>query len=149
MKKIFYFLLFLPVIFSFYGISSAEIKKEGIANLKVDNGSISGKLCYPSEFVPVMDIYFENITTKKTIIKHTKNATSSYTFNDIPEGKYFVYAYESDEKPELAVGYTVASKCGLKETCTDHSLLAVVVKAGKKTSKIDLCDWGIKVNSEK
>lgn len=129
MKKTFAGLLFLSVL-----ISCGDSKNN-------EFGTVKGKLCYPSEMVPALDLFFMNIETKEVIVKHTKDNTQSYSYKDIPVGKYNVYAYEPREESEMGAGYTNYVVCGMKESCSDHKLTIVEVKPNQITKNVDICDW--------
>lgn len=97
---------------------------------KVDlpHGTVSGALCYPSEFNPPMTLYFEKAGTNETIqfsIPENQNFYSVLLLN----GTYFAYAWAPTY--ELEGAYTDSS--GLMKT--------FVVSGGQITSNINLCDW--------
>ncbi|MCE1253650.1 MAG: hypothetical protein LWX83_08900 [Anaerolineae bacterium] len=119
--------------------SPPEVSSESTA------GSISGKLSYPSEFIPPLTVVaFElknNQMSGKTYQQNTETNQMSYQLNDLPPGEYYMVAYVQDPKNTLAAGYTEASLCGLTADCEDHSLVKVQVKNGENTGNIDLMDW--------
>lgn len=92
------------------------------------HGTVSGALCYPSEFNPPMTLYFEKAGTNETIqfsIPEDQNFFSVL----LPNGKYYAYAW--------APGYN------LEGAYTDSSDLmkTFVVSGGQTTAGIDLCSW--------
>jgi len=97
---------------------------------KVDlpHGTVTGALCYPSEFNPPMTLYFEKAGTNETIqfsIPENQNF-----FNVLlPNGSYYAYAWAPGYNLEGA--YTDSS--GLMKT--------FVVSGGQTTANINLCDW--------
>lgn len=74
---------------------------------------------------------------------HVPGGSSAvFTIADVPAGTYQVFAYvDPSGGPELAGGYTQAVPCGLKASCSDHSLLPVAVRPGQVVSGVDVSDW--------
>ncbi len=69
---------------------------------------------------------------------------ASYQIDHVPPGTYHVVAYVlpgGGFTSGLAGGYTQMVPCGLKSGCNDHTLLDVVVTAGKVTSGVDPNDF--------
>ena len=97
---------------------------------KVDlpHGTVTGSLCYPSEFNPPMTLYFEKAGTNETIQFSIPEAQNVYSVL-LPNGRYYAYAW--------APGYN------LEGAFTDSSGLmrTFVVSGGQTTSNINLCDW--------
>jgi hypothetical protein len=92
------------------------------------HGTVSGALCYPSEFNPPMTLYFEKAGTNETIqfsIPEDQNFFSVL----LPNGKYYAYAWAPGYNLEGA--YTDSS--GLMKT--------FIVSGGQTTANINLCDW--------
>lgn len=104
----------------------------------VGNGTVSGALGYPSEFIPPMKIYFENVDTADVLTLSTRENQADYS-KSLPPGTYHVYAWLDGFG--LGGAYTAAVPCGLSVDCTDHTLLPVVVAAGTPTEGIDILDW--------
>lgn len=97
---------------------------------KVDlpHGTVSGALCYPSEFNPAMTLYFEKAGTSETIEFFIPEGEN--TFNVLlPNGRYYVYA--TAPAFHLEGAYTDSS--GLMKT--------FLVSGGQTTANINLCDW--------
>ncbi len=108
------------------------------ADLISKNGYVSGKVCYPSQYIPEMTAYFENIDngqyTKLSI------ALNQNTYGvSLPPGTYTAFAW----LPDFSLGgsYSKAVPCGLSTSCSDHSPIKFQVKAGTSTTGIDICDW--------
>lgn len=97
---------------------------------KVDlpHGTVSGALCYPSEFNPPMTLYFEKAGTNETIQFFIPENQNFYSVL-LPNGTYYAYAW--------APGYN------LEGAHTDSSGLmkTFVVSGGQTTANINLCDW--------
>ena len=102
-------------------------------------GSVNGRICYPSEPpLPPLTLFFEETNTA-TIhqLEHT-DGTGVYSI-DLPQGTYVAYAWR--EGFELGGAYSAAVPCGLSVNCSDHSLLTFQINAGQTLSDIDICDW--------
>ena len=108
-------------------------------------GSISGKLSYPSEFIPPLRVVAFNIFDQSYRYVDTTQNQSTYQISGLAPGKYHVVSYV--QGGGLAGGYTPAVACGLSVTCTDHSLIDVTVFAGTDTPNIDPADWYAPENS--
>ena len=103
-------------------------------------GSLSGSLSYPSEGIPPLRVVATRTDNAATYFaQETANNQNVYRFENLAPGFYYVVAYTLDGK--LAGGYTQAVLCGLSAACTDHSLVAVEVKAGQETGGINPGDW--------
>jgi len=92
------------------------------------HGTVTGALCYPSEFNPPMTLYFEKAGTAETIqisIPENQNFFSVL----LPNGRYYVYAW--------APGYN------LEGAYVDSNFLmkSFLVSSGQVTANINLCDW--------
>jgi len=100
-------------------------------------GSVAGKICYPSEFIPAMTVYFSNTTSGVYTELQISENQSDYQI-DLGPGRYIAFAY-----PESGNGgsYSRAVPCGLSAECSDHTTLAFEVRPGETTSGIDICDW--------
>jgi len=104
------------------------------------DGSVSGKVCFPSEPpLPEMTLFFENSVSNEIISLPHTDGTGVYAL-DLPPGNYIAYAWRPGESP-LGGSYSQAVPCGLTVNCTDHSLLPFDVLPGENTPDIDLCDW--------
>jgi len=109
-------------------------------------GSISGKLSYPSDFIPALrivafEVVNDNMTGNWYSVDSEMNQFT-YQMDNLPEGKYYVVAYIRDaDENSLRAGYTPFVPCGLSVSCTDHSLIAVEVKNGSMTEGVDPGDW--------
>jgi len=101
-------------------------------------GTITGALCYPSEGIPPLTLYFENLDDASVYEFDHSDGTASYSA-DVSPGTYVAYAYEMT----LMVGgsYSQAVPCGLSVNCTDHTLIQFPVVAGQTTSGVDICDY--------
>ena len=110
-------------------------------------GTVKGTVCYPSEYIPAMNVYLKNKETGKIYDLDIKENQKSFKFKKIPEGNYIAFAYTIQEdltdlkSAVVSGGYTHAVPCGLTVECKDHSLLIFKVKNGNTTKNIQICDW--------
>ena len=102
-------------------------------------GAVSGKVCYPSEFIPEMTLYFEEVYSQEITWLLVEENQTNYTVNLTP-GQYTAYAYINSGAP-LGGAYSHAVLCGLTAECRDHSLVQFAVNPGETTSSVDICDW--------
>ena len=91
-------------------------------------GVVAGKLCYPSEQIPAMTLYLQNMSRNKLFQFSINQHQSSYQF-EVEPGDYMAYAWTLNF--DAAGGYTEV----------DHRLKSFRVSAGNATSGIDICDW--------
>jgi hypothetical protein len=99
---------------------------------------VSGKLCFPSEVIPPLTLYFQNTASQATSQLATTQNQTTYTI-DLPPGEYIAYAWLPDAT--MGGAYSPAVPCGLSVECTDHRPLPFQVEAGQTTAGIDICDW--------
>jgi len=113
------------------------------------SGTVRGTVCYPSEYIPAMNVYLKNKETNKIYSLDIKENQKPFKFKKIPKGNYIAFAYtvqeiSTDANNKTAIangGYTHAVPCGLTVECKDHSLLIFKVENGKTTKNIQICDW--------
>ncbi|MEO9257987.1 MAG: hypothetical protein ABI207_06370 [Crocinitomicaceae bacterium] len=112
-------------------------------------GTVKGKLCFPSYYIPEMTVYLKNVQSNEILKLKIKEDERSFKFKNVPKGKYVAYAYTLDEiitdkngnTTKGKGGYTQLVPCGLSVECKDHSLIQFEVISNKKTKGIDICDW--------
>ena len=119
-------------------------------------GAITGKLGYPSDFIPPLTVYAVSVADPRVFYSvdtpryggPTNTGTPSYTITGVAAGIYHVFGYRNDADPNYKGGPGLYSQYVLKcvpppstSTCNDHSLIAVTVKAGETMSGIDVTDW--------
>jgi len=102
-------------------------------------GSISGALSYPSEFIPPLRVAAFSVDGYNYRYVDTMQDQATYQITGLAPGKYHVVAYIMGG--ERAGGYTQMVPCGLSVDCADHSLIDVIVEAGKDTPDINPADW--------
>jgi hypothetical protein len=106
-------------------------------------GTITGTLSYPASGIPALRIAAFELSTSEVSYMDTAAGQGSYSF-DLPVGTYHVVAYTlggGGYPSGLAGGYSQAVPCGLSVSCTDHSLINVVVTAGATTANVNPGDW--------
>jgi hypothetical protein len=112
---------------------------------QISLGAISGRLSYPSEFIPALVVFAIRADDGGTYrLLHTQRVppgSPSYTMAAVEPGVYTVVAFVEGQGSALAGAYTAAAACGLGAGCTDHSLLRVTVRAGATVTGIDVTDW--------
>jgi CSLREA domain-containing protein len=125
------------------GCDRGSIEMEGLAPITVTPvpllGTIEGSICYPSEGVPPMELFFEEINSQSVEQFSHPGGSSNYSV-EVPPGTYVAYAWRP---PDYLIGgaYTQAVPCGLSINCNDHSLIQFQVQAGQTTAGIDICDY--------
>lgn len=108
----------------------------------VRNGALSGSLSYPSEGIPALRIVAMNPVTGVYYWQNTVAGQSFYRFDNLAPASYYVLAYTiANPSKTFFAAYSQAVPCGLSVACTDHSLIAVEVKAGEETKDINPTDW--------
>lgn len=105
-------------------------------------GSVSGRLGYPSEMVPPLRVVAFNILTGEFHWQNTVLNQTNYRFEALPVGTYHVLAYLIDNPSRtFYAAYSNFVTCGYLESCADHTLVTVEVKAGVETTNVDPNDW--------
>jgi hypothetical protein len=116
-------------------------------------GTITGKLSYPSEFIPPLRVVAFGLTDGKAYFIDTAENQQEYSLQ-VPAGTYNVVSYLHEGVPgntgqvdsyipsggPFAGGYTAMVPCGLAAGCDDHTLLPVTVSGGD-TVTADPGDW--------
>lgn len=93
------------------------------------HGTVAGRICYPSEFNPPMTLYFERVGTTEVIQFSIPENHMHYSVL-LPSGTFYAYAW--------APGYNLEGAY----VNNDGYLKQLVVKGGRTTTDIDICDWG-------
>jgi len=106
---------------------------------------VEGYIGYPSDYVPEMEVYLENIESGilfKQVVAVSFDGESRYSFNDVPDGKYIAYAVPTEEGMEVFIGgSTNAVLCGLKAECVDHDYIYLDERKGAHLKNINIYDW--------
>jgi len=103
------------------------------------DGEVSGSICYPSEFIPAMTVFFRNLETEELVATAIVENQTDYSIT-LPVGQYLAFAYPN-EGSTISGAYTQAVPCGLGSDCADHSLIVVDVQPGQSVEGVNLCDW--------
>lgn len=116
-------------------------------------GTITGTLSYPSSFLPDMRVVAFSLTDGKAYFVNIDQPEYSI---DVPAGTYYIVAYVHegvagetgevdsytlDGGTESAGGYTEMVLCGLYVDCAPHTLVPVIVEAGRTVEEVDPGDW--------
>jgi hypothetical protein len=123
-------------------LATAQARNPAAATL----GRITGQVTYPSEYFPANMVVTavpvagkgHRYTTTKYWGQH-HSITQNYSLR-LPAGTYYVYAATND-LPGYKSYYTKFVTCGLSSKCPSHAKIAVAVKAGATTTRIDPDDW--------
>ncbi len=99
-------------------------------------GAIQGRLGYPAGYIPPLQIVAFNLDTHYWYWMGTAKNQTTYTFTDLPPGRYHVVAYLYGQDAGAAyTHYDITTGTG------DHSLVEVIVRPGQTTTGVDLVDW--------
>jgi len=102
-------------------------------------GIVSGKICYPTDHIPSLTLYFESLDGERVVSYRTHEGQDTYAL-ELEPGRYTAYARLPEDI--LSGGmYSRAVLCGLTVDCTDHDLVPVLIESREETSGVDLCDW--------
>lgn len=92
------------------------------------HGTVTGEICYPSEFTPAMTLYFERVGTTEIIQFSIPENHMTYSVL-LPKGTYYAYAWA----PGFNLEGAYANGNG--------TLRSFDVYGGETTSGIRICDW--------
>lgn len=114
-------------------------------------GSVSGRLCYPSSFIPSGKIVAKNIQTAQELTQDYPGVdvakTASYTLS-LPEGVYHM-KFEANPGTPISGYYTTYSSCvdspnpdpALCNGQQSRPLSPVNVTSGGSVAHVNLCDF--------
>lgn len=111
-----------------YGDNANKAFYVDIKSVSYSYGTVSGRICYPSEHIPRMTLYLQNMSKNKLFRFPIEENQNYYEFQLEP-GEYMAYAWTLNF--DFAGGYTHS----------DHRLKNFDVSAGQSVSGIDICDW--------
>lgn len=130
------------------GLSAEESAAATVTAMTGENGgegTITGMLSYPSEFVPPQRVVAFDVTdiTRYYSVELSEGGTYSI---DVPVGTYVVLSYLIDPvslgvDPGLFAAYSKFVECGLSVDCEDHGLLPVTVGVDEVLTDINPGDW--------
>ena len=110
------------------GVDADEAFFVDINVKNLPHGTVSGALCYPSEFNPPMTLYFEKVGTAETTQFSIPEAQNFFSIL-LPNGRYYAYAW--------APGYNIEGAY----TNSSGLMKSFIVNGGQITPNINLCDW--------
>lgn len=116
-----------------------------------NTGTVSGKLCYPSSFLPPGEIVAKDLDSGKIYTKDyvgsMAGGKSTYTF-ELPAGtyhlKYQAHASTKDAGIFTSGYFDECAKTMHTNDCTPdsgHINIAVEVEEGEELQNVDLCDF--------
>lgn len=101
------------------------------------NGSISGNVSYPSQWIPSQNVYAIEVNTGHYYWVRTSISVASYKITGLPAGTYIVVSYEDSH---ISAGYSNLAACGLN--CSgDHELVKIELAEGEHKENINPIDW--------
>lgn len=123
-------------------------------------GKITGKLTYPSEFIPpelILCVQKSGGKTvcsnhRKTLLRKAKinfrlnHSDATYRIK-LPSGKYYLYATfppgkaPTQEMEGLKAYYNEFVKCGMRVECRSKKRIAIRVRSGRTVKEITVGDW--------
>lgn len=103
-------------------------------------GIVEGKICFPSEMIPGLTAYFENVDSGDIVQLQISENQANYAL-EIAPGNYLAFVYREVEGNYLGGMFSAAVVCGLTEECSDHTPQVFTVEPGETVQGIDLCDW--------
>ncbi len=107
-------------------------------------GGIAGNLMYPASGIPALRIVAFQVESTSYFYVDTNVGQSTYELDHLPPGTYHVVAYPlagggfAGGPPG---GYSQMVPCGLKASCTDHTLIEVAVTPGNVIGGVDPNDY--------
>jgi hypothetical protein len=107
-------------------------------DLQALTGTVEGSICYPSEGIPPMNLFFLLEGSGQVSVFPVAQNQSTYSV-ELPAGTYSAFAW----LPDYSIGgsYSQAVPCGLAAECSDHSLIQFAVTGGQTVNGVDVCDW--------
>ena len=108
-----------------------------------DRGVIEGALLFPACDVPTdLEVCVEQTNGKLRCTSDLvyQEKTIAYRI-EVPAGTYKVFARTESTLPGVRAYYTEAVRCGLDAECSDHTPVAVGVKAGSHVTNVHPADW--------
>ena len=104
-----------------------------------ETGLVTGKLEYPSEFIPPLRVVAFNLDNRTYFWVDTAQNQQYYEVKGLTPGDYTVVAYYRNTN--MAGGYTTFVVCGFAPGCNNHSLKIIHIDAGTNAVNINPNDW--------
>jgi hypothetical protein len=92
----------------------------------------------PSQFIPAVDVYAISTDGSRYYTVRTQTSRADFLIEGVEPGEYYVVAYDDSGREG---GWSQFVTCGMLVTCDDHSLIPVVVIAGKTAGGVEVRDW--------
>ena len=118
-----------------------------------ENGTVSGKITYPSSGIPTkIKVFAEDTKTNKTYEATVTfseptadmSTTATYTVS-LPEGSYYLYGtlagFNDQNGTPWKAYYNQFVICGLAASCKDTTKVVVNVTPAGKVENITIGDW--------
>lgn len=110
----------------------------------VNAGTITGVVGYPAEGHPAMTVIAFSTADRSAYfsVDLAQAATpprTPYSISVRP-GTYHVFAY-AQGNDRAGGAYAEYVRCGLRASCSDHTLIDVIVRAGETVRDVDVTDW--------
>jgi hypothetical protein len=102
-------------------------------------GTLRGTIRYPYSDIPPMIVFARNNETGETLRVTTQRGQSTFQFDEIPVGGYYLFAWTQDENGQPFGGAYTCWKLA-PSYCTDHGLVTAVVRYHDITTEI-INDW--------
>jgi hypothetical protein len=99
-------------------------------------GMVEGRMCFPSEAIPNMTVYFEELCSGERTPIETGSNQVYYSIRLAP-GTYHAYAWTGG----YGAIYSEYAVCDRGTTCDSHNLVEFEVLPGMISYGIDICDW--------
>lgn len=129
-----------------------------IADASQANGTVTGKLCYPSEGLPPGEIVAKDTTSSKLFTQDypgSQNGGDSTFSFPLPEGTYHLryQAHASGNNPDvfISIYHTACAINNEYNFCLNdenHKIIPTKVVASQKTEGVFLCDGGTNSQQE-
>lgn len=126
-----------------YPVTTQTQQSSSTNDIARGNGTVTGKLCYPSEGLPSGKIVAKNLATNQEITQNYSGGVDTYTF-DLPVGTYHLKYTTPTYLNGYYDSYSSCLNSGGTPECSgqqNRPLLPVTVESGKTASDINLCDF--------
>ena len=125
--------------------ATTSVPTTGGTTLPANAGAISGLFGYPAESNPAVTIYAVSTADRgvffSVAVPRGTAPKPAYTITGVRPGTYYLLAYTDGNDGPAGGAYTEYVKCGLKASCSDHTLIGVTVGAGQTVRDIEVSDW--------